>query len=115
MLKKENRLTSKFEFNLVRKYGTSSSSASFHLTYLRPMNHNGPTKVGFVVSNRFDKRAVMRNRVKRIFRELVRQNFAKIKSGYWVVITPRRGCLTKNYEELNAEFNKLLQKIPISR
>ncbi len=115
MLKKENRLSSNFEFNVARKYGRYYAGKFFHIYFLIPKNYNGPTRVGVVVSNKFSKSAVERNRVKRVYREVVRENFGKIDKGnLWVVIHPRFNSLGKNYEEINTDFNKVLQKASFS-
>lgn len=79
--------------------------------YLKPKNYIGPAKVGFVISNSFDKSAVRRNRLKRLFREAIRNNFAKITQGYWVVIHPRYSAKNKTYEEISSELAQILQKI----
>ena len=115
MLKRENRLSSDFEFNITRKYGKYFNGKYFHIYFLRPKNYNGPTKVGIVVSNKFSKKAVERNRIKRIFREIVGNNIEKIgKDNIWVVIHPKISCQNKSYEEISAEFNKILQEASFS-
>ena len=115
MLKRENRLSSDFEFNITRKYGKYFNGKYFHIYFLRPKNYNGPTKVGIVVSNKFSKKAVERNRIKRIFREIVGNNLEKIgKDNIWVVIHPKISCQNKSYEEISSEFNKILQEAPFS-
>lgn len=115
MLKKENRLRSDFEFNVTRKYGDYYKSRSFHVYFLVPKKYEGPTKVGIVVSNKFSKNATDRNRIKRVFREVVKNNFEKIgKGNLWVVIHPKISCLNKSYEEINSEFDKVLQEASFS-
>lgn len=115
MLKKENRLSSNFEFNTTRKYGRYYSGKYFHIYFLIPKDYSGPTKVGVVVSNKFSKKATERNRVKRVFREVVRKNFDSINKGsLWIVIHPKFNSLEKGYEEISTDFNKVLQKESIS-
>jgi len=115
MLKKENRLSSNFEFNVTRKYGKYYKGKYFHIYFLKPKNYEGPTKVGVVVSTKFDKRAVVRNRIKRIFRDIIRKNFDSIsKEGLWVVIHPKTVCTNARYEEISSEFNKILQEASFS-
>ena len=115
MLKKENRLSSNFEFNVTRKYGKYYKGKYFHIYFLIPKNYEGPTKVGIVVSNKFSKKAVERNKVKRLFREVVKDNFEKINKGYlWVVIHPKVSCLNKSYEEISTDFDKILQEASFS-
>ncbi|MFZ2664344.1 MAG: ribonuclease P protein component [Patescibacteria group bacterium] len=115
MLKKENRLSSDFEFNVSRKYGRYYESPLTHTYFLIPKNYQGPTKIGIVVSNKFSKKAVERNRVKRIYRKVVEENFEKLNKGdLWIVIHPKFGSLNKTYEEINTDFNKILQKASFS-
>ena len=114
MLRRKNRLTSKFEFNVTRKHGTYYEGQYFHIYFLKPRNYKGPTKVGIVVSTKTAKKATKRNRVKRVFREVVRKNFEKIDRGdLWVVIHPKVSSLDKKYEEVSTDFNKILQKVSI--
>lgn len=73
------------------------------------------TQVGFIVTNRFHKSAAKRNRVKRVFREVIRQNFDKIDYGYWIIVYPKFESLEKGYEEINLDFDKALQNLPFAR
>ena len=117
MLKKQNRITSTFEYNITRKYGRHYRGDFFHIFILKPKDYTGPTKVGIVISNRFDKRSTKRNRIKRLFREAVRNNFDKldkIDTGLWVVIQPKFNSFNKTYEEICLELNKVLQKASLS-
>jgi len=115
MLKKVNRLSSNFEFNVARKYGKKYEGELFHVYFLTPKNYTGPVKVGVVVSNKFHKNAVVRNRIKRLYREAIRNNFDKIdKENLWIVIHPKIASLEKTYEEINADFDKVLQKVSFS-
>lgn len=82
-----------------------------HIYALVPQNYRGETKVGIVISNKFHKKAVRRNKVRRIFREVVRSNIEKLGSNRWVVIHPKFDCLGKTYEEINSDFTKILQKV----
>ena len=110
MLPKQNRLSSNFEFNITKKYGQYAEGYFFHIYVLKPRNYEGPAKVGFVVSNKSSKKAVDRNIIKRVFREVIGKNFDKIVPGYWVVIYPKVSSLEKGYEEINTDFNKVIQK-----
>ncbi len=114
MLKKKNRLISNYEFNSVYRKGKKFRSLSFDLFYLNK-NNAEPSRFGFVVSNKFSKVAPKRNRVKRVFREIVKNNLDKFEDGLWVVIKPKPISLEKNYEEISTEFNKVLSKISITR
>lgn len=69
MLKKQHRLTSDFEYKVTRKYGNKYNFNLFNLVVCKPLNYEGPVKVGFVVGTTYHKSAVKRNRVKRLFRQ----------------------------------------------
>ena len=112
MLKKLNRLKTNFEYNITRKYGKKYDSASFSIFVLKPRNYAGPTKFGIVVSNKVHKNAVKRNRIKRVYREVIRLNKNKFPNeNLWIVIHPKTNSIDKVYEEIDTEFNKTLQKI----
>jgi ribonuclease P protein component len=115
MLKAQNRLTSDFEYYVVKKYGTSYEGKYFYINYVVPQSYIGPTKVGFIISNKFDKRATARNRLKRVFREVVQNNFSRINENYWIVINPKFSSANKNYEEINTDFIKALQTVHFAR
>ena len=114
MLKKENRLSTNFEFNITRKYGTKVNSRFCSIFYLKPRNYTGPVKVGFVVSNKTEKIAVKRNRIKRVFREAVRANLEKLPSDLWLVVHPKKESMEKTYEEVRPDVDQVLSKISIS-
>ena len=52
MLKRGNRLSSDFEFNVTRKYGEYIRGKYFHAYFLKPKNYEEPKKVGIVVSKK---------------------------------------------------------------
>lgn len=70
--------------------------------------------MGVVVPNSYSKVAPVRNRVKRVFREVLRLNLGKIKVGYWIVLHPKKLAQEKKYEKVSVEFNKALSKVPFA-
>ena len=114
MLKKQNRLSTRLEFNITKKYGEYTAGSYFHLYALKPRNYTGATQVGFVISNKFHKNAVVRNRIKRLFREIIQKELKKFGENHWVLIYPKVSCMHKTYEEISADVNRTLQKISFS-
>ena len=114
MLRKENRLSTTYEFNKVRRLGRKVRTPLFDLFYLDNKNPETPTRIGVVVSNKFSPVAPKRNRVKRIFREMLRLEMEKLPNGYWLVVHPNHTSVEKSHEEIRAEINKVLSKIPFS-
>ena len=76
MLKKENRLKTRFVFNLTYQNQNVVFSPIMILYAGRlKQDQNCPTRVGFVVSKKVHKRACIRNRIKRLMREVIRLKF----------------------------------------
>jgi len=115
MLKKENRLLTRFEFNKTRRFGRKSNTKYFYFFFLLQKNVADPARVGFVATTHFDKRAVVRNRARRILREVFRKNFDRLRSGFWLVVYPKQEIKGISYEELNAQFNRDLPTLPFAK
>jgi ribonuclease P protein component len=115
MLKEEYRLKTNFEYNITRKHGKRYSGKYFYINVLKPRNYEGPTKFGVVVTTKIHKRAVKRNRVRRLFVESFRHQFDPIKDkGVWISVYPKASALNKTYEEINTDLTETLQKISFS-
>lgn len=68
---RRQRLTEGAQFE--RVFANPVRSSDRHFTILGCPNDSGITRLGLVVGKRVDKRAVMRNRIKRTIRESFRQ------------------------------------------
>ena len=75
MLKKELRLLSP-----ISKKAKSFSATEFSVKYIE--NGLDKNRFGFLISKKIDKRAVVRNRAKRIIRSCIEENLKNIKQGY---------------------------------
>ncbi len=111
MLKRENRLSTPFEFKITKKYGQKIEGENFFSYILKPDNYNGHPRIGIVVSSKFSKNATARNRIKRLYRETVRKNLHRIPADRWVSIYPKHSSANKTYEEIDADFTENIQKI----
>ncbi|MBT6401152.1 ribonuclease P protein component [candidate division WWE3 bacterium] len=114
MLPKEHRLSTTYEFNKTRRLGSKKRTSLFDIFYLDVKGYEGPSRVGIVVTTKYSKVAPVRNRVKRVFREAVRDNLEKISPGYWIVLHPSKLAEKKKYEEVNTEFIKALSEVPFT-
>jgi ribonuclease P protein component len=84
MLSKKNRLQKDKDFAKVFK---ASRPAYFGKLAVRAKENGGkPTRFGFVISNKIDKRSTRRNALKRRLRAIVRELILEIRSGYDVVV-----------------------------
>ena len=66
----------------------------------------GPARVGFAIGKRLDRRAVVRNRVRRRLRDALRP--VAIRDGYDVVVLARRPAQTEAFGALREDARALL-------
>ena len=93
MFKRENRLVSGVRFN---------NSYSFSVPqFVLKERKNGLTlnRFGIVVSKKIDKRAVARNKIKRLFREALVDLNKNMTTGHDILFIARVGILNKTKEE----------------
>lgn len=108
MLAKQRRLQKKRDFKLVFNKGEVLDSELFFLRFAK--NNFELSRFGFVVSLKISKKATIRNRIKRLLREVVRINLKNIKSSFDIIIIAKPGIVGKKYEEIKAEVEEFLKK-----
>jgi ribonuclease P protein component len=88
----------------------SQSTLSTPLFFLKTeANHLSLSRFGFVVSKKVDKRAVVRNRTRRVLRSVVEDLFPQIKPGFNVLFILREP-IEKKTEELEKEVTQVFTK-----
>ena len=107
-MKGEQYLTKAEQYALVYKEGRSWTSRSLVMKAMP--NGLCLTRYGLSVSKRTGN-AVTRNRIKRLFREILRQ--ALLKPGWDLVMIARRPAADAAYADLDGEVKKLLLKADI--
>jgi len=115
MLQKEFRLKKRIAFSATYRTGISFHKNGITVFCGKKKTQNIPTKIGFVVSKKIHKRAVKRNRIKRLMRESLRlhikavPNFdTKYMSLIFVASTK---LLDKSYKEIDSGIKKLMDII----
>ena len=103
MLKKENRLTTK-EFLDVFKKGEKKHNSFFLLVYTK---NDKKVKVGVSIPKKIFKKAVDRNKTKRIIFNLLKKNHLLPKKGYFVFVLKKP---TQNEEEIFNNIKNILIK-----
>ncbi|MBI4059079.1 ribonuclease P protein component [Candidatus Microgenomates bacterium] len=110
MLPSQYRLNEKRDFDRVLKKGLMEQTSLFGLGYLK-LTDNLPSRFGLIVSKRISKRAVDRNRIKRILRESLRHLLEKMDKGFMVVILAKHKLLYSNQKEAEEVLAMVLNKI----
>lgn len=111
MLASKYRLKSRTSFARVEIDGKLFQFKHFGLgVYDR--KDNNPSRFGFVISTKISKRAVVRNKIKRIFSDHVRLNLEKIKTGQDVIFLIKSSIINMNIDKktLEDEINKAIAK-----
>ena len=115
MLPKENRLKKRIAFNATYRTGVSFHKDGITVFCGRKKTAEIPTKIGFVVSKKIHKRAVKRNRIKRLMRESVRlyiKNCENFDTEYMsLIFVASSKLLDKNFQEVDIGIKKLMSKI----
>ena len=119
MLKKSHRLTNRRAFIATYNQKRIVSDENFVLYGGKNKEEqNYPTRVGFVVSKKIHKRAVKRNRIKRLARESYQNllNSGEIEQSQAfqsLIFVSKEAALQKNYKEICSSVKKLIQLLAI--
>jgi ribonuclease P protein component len=104
-LPRQSRLCGTAEFSRVFAHAVISADASFKVLGRLAAQQN--SRLGMAVSRTVDKRAVQRNRLKRVIRESFRTHYlsdSPPRPAVDIVVLPRRPAATASNEQL---FNQL--------
>jgi ribonuclease P protein component len=110
-LPRQHRLTEKRAFRDIFQGPRVSSVPAFKV--LAKPNGQGVSRLGMAVSRKVDRRAVQRNRIKRLVRESFRQHIAdnmEIQASDFMVF-PRSNAVTISNDEIFEQLLKLWNNI----
>ncbi|WNQ11504.1 ribonuclease P protein component [Paenibacillus aurantius] len=105
---KENRLAKKEDFQKVYRYGKSMANRQFVLYYMaRPQIE--AFRLGVSVSKKLGN-AVVRNRLRRMMKEIIRLNKDRIPSGFDFILIARKPAADIDYSEMEKNVLHVLKK-----
>ncbi len=116
MLPKQYRLKNRSAFKATYRVKNSSHKGGVTLFAGILKKEDTPTKVGFVVSKKVHKRAVKRNRLKRLMRESYRlllkeNNLGNSQKYLSLVFVGTERALGKSFKEIDDAIKKLVQGV----
>ena len=105
-------LRSQREFDRVYTKGRRVSGPffSFHALRISPQE---PTRFGIIIGLKVSKSAVIRNKKKRQIKEIIREEYSLIQSGYWCSIIVYPTILEAEYTELQKALHISMQRAQI--
>ena len=109
MLPLKNRLKNKKDFDAVFKKGKKAEGAFLFLKAIK--NNLNESRFGFVVSQKVNKKAVARNRIKRKLREIAKTERIVVKEPRDIVVLVKKDISQKKIQEIKPELVRLLEKI----
>lgn len=116
MLPKQYRLKNRSAFKATYRVKNSFHKGGITLFIGILKKDDSPTKVGFVVSKKVHKRAVKRNRLKRLMRESYRlllkeNNLGNTQKYLSLIFVGTEKALGKNFNEIDSAIKKLVQGV----
>jgi ribonuclease P protein component len=102
------RLRRREDFNVVYRYGRSFANSQF-VVYWRKRSQKGSFRMGVSASSKLGG-AVVRNRLRRMVKEIVRLNAAKLLEDTDLILIVRKPALSFPYKEMEGSILHVLRK-----
>lgn len=110
MLPRKHRLPLRTELKRVKKKGTLIQGRLFSLLVSHQPKKNQLSRFGFIISTKIHKKAVKRNRVKRLLNEAILGLMPKIKLGFDAIFLAKKKIIGADLKEIEREVKKLFAK-----
>lgn len=106
------RLSKKKDFERVAKFGQSFFAQELRIKVIK--NNQQKNRYGIVVPLKVDKRATVRNKIRRRIKEIIRLHDKNLKQGFDVMILVRESVKELNYKQMEERLLWLLRKARIA-
>ena len=116
MLPRKNRLSLRTELHRIQKEGKIYHSPFFGLLVNKRSeikDQRLESRFGLIVSKKVHKRAVKRNRVKRLLRESVRLLLPKVKPGFDAVFLTKKKILEEDFSAVSQTVSRVFEEAGI--
>lgn len=102
------RLRKREDFNVVYRYGRSFANSQF-VVYWRRRSQKGSFRMGVSASSKLGG-AVVRNRLRRMVKEIIRLNAGKLLEDTDLILIVRKPALSLPYKEMESSILHVLRK-----
>jgi len=106
-----SRLNKKKDFKKLAKNGQSFFTPEFGFKILK--NGLGYNRYGIVVNLKVDKRAVVRNKIRRRIRDIIKENEKNLQKGFDIMVLTRGSIKDLDFQEIKDKMEKLFKKAKI--
>jgi ribonuclease P protein component len=111
MLPKKHRLPLRTDLVQVKEKGRLVQGRLFSLLVSQQaVSGRQPSRFAFIISTKVHKRAIKRNRARRLLIEAIRPLLTKIKPGHDVVFLAKKGIIDEELDKIARELRKLFRK-----
>jgi ribonuclease P protein component len=110
---RQARLGCHSEIELVKKNGLAQTG-KFCVVVVLKTPPDGQRRVAFLISRRYDRLAVRRNRARRLFREVFHQIYHELPP-LWMLMIPRRKMSTAKMPEVLEEVRRMMTRLQLWR
>lgn len=101
-------LSKQKDFEQVAKKGSSFFTSELGIKIIK--NNLEKNRYGIVVNLKVDKRAIVRNKIRRCIRAIIRLDNQKLKQGFDVMILTRESIKDLSYQEIKIKIEELFRK-----
>ena len=110
MLPKKHRLSLRTELKIVKKDGRLYRGEFFSLLLSQQAEEGSLSRFAFIVSKKIHRKAVGRNRIRRLLTASVSNLLPDLKPGFDGVFLVKREILNKKLPEINGEVTRVFTK-----